>query len=786
MPETWRRVLASLTEELEQMSDTLRDMKRENDWLRDLCALQGTGSATGPVQPAPPSTVAPPSPPSIEARKEPMSALASRSSSTGAGDDTVSTSASRPSKSAEESDRVEELHPNYISEESSDPAVPVFEKLVRRVPSEKITGSQSRFTEVVGLSKKLANPRIDFMILRAQKTKQFKIEKPWYIINPDNSSWFTVWQGLMCLALTFVALITPVQVGLIEEFRFDALAMASLCADGIFLVDLFMQFCTTYSKKTVCGTIWETRVSAISQRYLKSWFVLDVTSLIPFDLIGLTIGGSSGSDFGGLKSIKVLRVLRLLKLARLLKTSKLMHRLEIPVAIPYQHLALIRFMFVLMMACHWLACLWAMTLQLVDAEFPRWINDIEASDLEFGIESSRSPLRIYIAAFYFCSYTMTSVGYGDIGPKNILERLVCCGIVLSAGLCWAYVLGEVCGIVADMTSESQDFRKRMCQLNCMMKEQGLPGELKARLRSFFLQNRHQSQFLTQQTLLQDMSPQLQSEVSTVLNWTWIQKVTFFSQFLKFLELQEMRGVHVAPYMACIADIAKALKASAFAQRESFDNVQVLYILSKGLVALDSRVAYNGAVWGEDFVLSDTSLIRPVAGYALTYIEVLYLTRDALMEVIARRKASCPQLGRIVRQYCVRVAVFRGILAEAKRRSKLSAGESPNPVGGSGPPQKHFLGPAPKAFMEQSRPRTSAPLAQERSPRSFGFGSRPVQQDVVAPGPPPRVRSPWPKPPLWEVCEALGLCSNGVEVPEAVWSTFCQLGGVRSAAATACR
>ena len=49
--------------------------------------------------------------------------------------------------------------------------------------------------------------------------------------------------------------------------------------------------------------------------------------------------------------------------------------------------------------------------------------------------------------------------------------------------------------------------------------------------------------------------------------------------------------------------------------------QVLYILSKGLVALDSRVGYNGAVWGEDFVLSDTSLIRPVAGYALTYIEV---------------------------------------------------------------------------------------------------------------------------------------------------------------------
>ncbi|CAE7168663.1 unnamed protein product, partial [Symbiodinium pilosum] len=86
--------------------------------------------------------------------------------------------------------------------------------------------------------------------------------------------------------------------------------------------------------------------------------------------------------------------------------------------------------------------LWAMTLQLVEPQFPRWINDIEAADLEFGIESSQDPMRIYVAAFYFCSYTMTSVGYGDIGPKNVLERLVSIGIILSAGLCWAYILGE--------------------------------------------------------------------------------------------------------------------------------------------------------------------------------------------------------------------------------------------------------------------------------------------------------------------------------------------------------
>ena len=64
-----------------------------------------------------------------------------------------------------------------------------------------------------------------------------------------------------------------------------------------------------------------------------------------------------------------------------------------------------------------------------------------------------------------------------------------------------------------------------------------------------------------------------------------------------------------------------------AQQETFHNVQVLYILSKGLVALNSRIGGLGEVWGEDFVLSDTSLIRPVAGYALTYVELLSLARE---------------------------------------------------------------------------------------------------------------------------------------------------------------
>ena len=203
--------------------------------------------------------------------------------------------------------------------------------------------------------------------------------------------------------------------------------------------------------------------------------------------------------------------------------------------------------------------------------------------------------------------------------------------------------------------------------NRMMDDQRVPYELQIRVRRYFLQNKYQSQHVSRQALLKRMSPQLQAEVSVMTNLLWLEKVSFFKSFLGFIKDQNKLGVYTAPYEACVADVASVLNVTAFAQQETFHNVQVLYILSKGLVALNSRVRSLGVVWGEDFVLSDTSLIRPVACYALTYLELLSLTREDFMQIIQRRRFTCPELFRIVRRYCVCIAVYRGILAEARRR-----------------------------------------------------------------------------------------------------------------------
>eukprot|EP00438_Fugacium_kawagutii_P023154 Skav208963 [mRNA] locus=scaffold1580:427135:434618:- [translate_table: standard] len=105
----------------------------------------------------------------------------------------------------------------------------------------------------------------------------------------------------------------------------------------------------------------------------------------------------------------------------------------------------------LLLLCHWFACLWCLSLYLVTSE-EQWITAANFSRQQSGL-APMSAFETYMLAYYFCSYTMTSVGYGDFGPKNGLEVLLCIFMIICTGFCWAYVLGQICAIVADINEE---------------------------------------------------------------------------------------------------------------------------------------------------------------------------------------------------------------------------------------------------------------------------------------------------------------------------------------------
>jgi len=488
------------------------------------------------------------------------------------------------------------------------------------------------------------------------------------------------WDTVTVIALAFVAIIAPIQVAMFEA-QFDAMFVLNCLVDLLFAVDLVLQFFIMYPQRTNYGYTLVQNPKKIAIHYLKTWFVIDFISVLPFDLVGLL---SESDEMKKMKALKVFRLLRLLKLLRVLKASRLFRRFEIRMTITYGTFALIKFFCILLLITHWLANLWALTLMLVEEEdgVPRWIDDFDERDRDLAVSTRESPMKLYMTCLYFTSYTITSVGYGDIGPMNIVETVVCTFMIIVSGISWAVVLGQVCGTIANLNKDEQAFRSTMDELNIMMSDRVMPTKLRLRLRSFFLSNKVAQSRARHMRVINAMSPGLKREVTLQISRRWIQNVSLLESLLHEAEL----GGHRSKIHAFIVGVAMGLETTCHAQDDVFGPVQSLCILSRGLVSRNQRLHSAGAVFGVDFVLSTLGLLEPCECWALTYAEVMSLQRNRFFQLVEEHDSACPGLKQKVRWFVCWLATQRAILQEAKKRQHRSrmTNRSVNEIATSGP------------------------------------------------------------------------------------------------------
>jgi len=486
------------------------------------------------------------------------------------------------------------------------------------------------------------------------------------VINPDTNRTLAKWDILAVLALGFVAIFTPAEVALMEV-KWNPIFVINRLVDLIFIVDMCLQFFIMYPVFSRFGRQLEYRRDKIAKNYLTGWFLIDFASILPVDMVAM-LAGSHNTFLSSIKLVKVVRLLRLLKLLRVLKTSKTVKRIEVRLALTYQTMNLVKFFAVLMMMGHWMACLWAMTLRLVDADepVPRWIDTLERLENEPYIVSPKtkdSLAKIYLTSAYVASYTITGIGDGDLPPVNTSERAVRVFMEYAAGIIWAYVIGQVCSIIYRMESIENEFRNVMDDLNYMMEDRALPTVLRRRLRSFFLAAKQARRHEGQKALLKKMSPALQGEVAFCSNEKWLAELTFFKNFP--IAPDPTDPLSQAPKV--VVDIAVSLEVQVYSQMERFGVAGVLYIQKAGLTSRLGRVFRSGAVWGLDFILTERELMNPLISFCLTFVECSLLKRDTFLDIIKEHQDTFPELAQTVRKHIVYLAVCRGIINEARRR-----------------------------------------------------------------------------------------------------------------------
>ena len=178
------------------------------------------------------------------------------------------------------------------------------------------------------------------------------------LLNP-RGAFVQYWDMLLILNLFYTTFVTPFEVGLNLPTELNALLVLNTLLCAFFFVDICIQFILPQpvrdaNGETIIGN-YERRHSALAWRYLTGWFLIDVITTIPFDLLTYM-----GEINGEVKIFRTMRVLRLLRVIRILRASTIILRWENSFAIKSTSIALGSFFLGAIVLLHWYACMWCM------------------------------------------------------------------------------------------------------------------------------------------------------------------------------------------------------------------------------------------------------------------------------------------------------------------------------------------------------------------------------------------------------------------------------------------
>lgn len=439
------------------------------------------------------------------------------------------------------------------------------------------------------------------------------------MIHPDNIL-KSIWNGIVSILLLYTATIMPLSMAFFESDTQDVWFSIDIILDCLFFIDIIITFNSAFYDN--CGVLISNR-KEITFRYLKSWFLFDLLSCIPFNLIS----GAQKHNFNSLiRLARLPRLAKLLRLSRLLKVLKsssqsgFIHKIEDQLDIETSFMRLFQGFMTAIILVHLMACLWFYSAKFQDFDVNTWVVTFGYIDMSIG--------SLYLRSLYFIMTTLATVGYGDIYPCNDIERILVIAWIIIVMFFMTFNISSMSNMISNIDTKESVLQFKTSLIDDFCRENKLSKQLRIRLKDalkYSTENNGGSLYNKQELILQ-LPKKLRFEVALAMHKGFAREIEFFQRY---------NSTFVSNIIPLLISQRFRKGDVIYKEKDHPDEVYFIVCGRVGYIFFEKAVVFQHAFKGDHFGFFEIfqSAHRMFSTKATMSTEILTLRKNILLNIL---------------------------------------------------------------------------------------------------------------------------------------------------------
>eukprot|EP01084_Bolivina_argentea_P255387 429528_1 len=330
------------------------------------------------------------------------------------------------------------------------------------------------------------------------------------------------WDIFTMILLLYTCIEAPISLAFEIDLSINnGFGLIALFVDISLFIDVIINFRTSYfDNLDALKLIIHPKL--ICRRYLKSWFIIDVTTCIPFQFFENQETFDFGFEFLFIlrffKTLRIIKILRFLKMVHVFDSITRQFSREIKAFVK-----LSKVIFFMLLFAHFAACAWWFVGQHAHHN-TTWIDQIK--------DEVHNDFAGYSYAFYWAIVTLFTTGYGDIVATNTTEQWVSSICIVVGTIFFSYFIGTLTVLITDGDKDKAYESARLHEAQSFCEIKKLPKEL---TRAILTHVRYHCQYnyvFNSNDLIKSLPPYLQTDIHKYLSRVILSQIDIFKNLNK--------------------------------------------------------------------------------------------------------------------------------------------------------------------------------------------------------------------------------------------------------------